>query len=87
MTMGRVLARSTIHLGGWDPRLGAVGLTDDDDPRIGHGLEVVREGDFTREELNQIAEELSIPAGELSSKGDVIAHVEKAVKKRDAETL
>lgn len=80
--MGRILARSTINLGGWGQR-GTVGLTDEDDPRLGQVLEAVREGDFTREQLDEIAETMSIPASELASKGDVIAHVEKAVKQRE----
>jgi hypothetical protein len=83
--MARVLARSTIHLGGWG-QVGTVGMADEGDPRFGYGLEKVREGDFTREQLDEIVESLSIPAGDLASKDAVITEVEKTVRKRDADT-
>ena len=84
--MARVLARSNINLGGWG-QIGTVGMADENDARFseGGGLERVREGDFTREQLDDIAETLSIPAGDLASKDAVITEVVKTVKKRDAQ--
>ena len=84
--MARVLARSNINLGGWG-QIGTVGMADEGDARFreGGGLEKVQEGDFTREQLDDIAAELSIPAGDLASKDAVITEIKSTVKKRDAQ--